>query len=79
MTILTKPEEAKCVIVWNDSDIDEEGDEFLRYFVAYANDEGDFTGDFIQCDNKDAALTCAFALAKENNWDTIEDDCLLLD
>ena len=67
-----------CVLVWNTPDVNQWGDEFLVYYVAYGDEDGELiNGNIETCSSYEAAVEAGFARAAKHDWTTIEDDCCL--
>ena len=66
------PEGATIVIAWSDSYQDRYGDEYLKHFVAFADDEAEPIGEWVSCSSDKVARAFAGVLLEANRGQIVD-------
>lgn len=62
-----KPAGATIAIAWSEPDQDRYGDEFLRHYAAFGDDDGEPVGEIWDCSSRDLAISTAYAMMRRYN------------
>ncbi len=66
------PEGAKIVIAWSDVYQDRYGDEYLKHFVAFGDDEAEPIGKWTKCSTDNVARAFASVLFEANKGQIVD-------
>lgn len=66
---------AKCVIQWDSSDVDRDGDEYQTYFVALGDDDGEIlpNATIYKCSTRERAVNLAEKMGRDRHLEVILD------